>query len=169
MTEENKTDVPVPEENRDEGLAGMLEELAVKMEKAKDEYLLARDIQRPIPVSGVSVFAVPSFLGDKCGSPVRVRLVGDDRTYLGIYLGDLNPPGGHFVVYHKPTQEIRIPMRTNPAIFVPALRRVVWGSGSWWALIKDSADLERAITDADIEGQPYVQMLRELAAKDGDR
>lgn len=130
-----------------------------------DEFELLADIVWPIPVRGVHVWVAPPFMDRcRCGDPVRVRIVGEEGTHLGVYLGDfVCSDGGAFMAYHKPTEEIRIPLRTNPAIFVPALRRVVWGAESWWAPVKDPDDLERAITDADIAGQPYVQMLRALA------
>lgn len=49
----------------------------------------------------------------------------------------------------------------NPGIFVPELRKIVYGCGSWWREIK-SVDELKAITDEDIENTWYVQLLQNM-------
>jgi hypothetical protein len=49
----------------------------------------------------------------------------------------------------------------NPAIYVPALKRLVFGAGSWWGEIKTEDDLKE-ITDKDINDVWYVQALKAL-------
>lgn len=155
------------EESKETPLTEMIGKLAEEMKKVEDDYVMLADVQWPVEVRGVKVWVTPPFLDRcKCGDPVRVRLAGESATHVGIFLGHLVLPGDYLIAYHKPKAEFCVPLRTNPAMFVPALRRVVWGAESWWAPVKDAADMERAITDADIEGQPYVQMLRALAEKE---
>jgi cell wall-associated NlpC family hydrolase len=147
-------------------LGELVHKLAAEIDQAKDDYVLLEDVAWPVEVRGVNVWVAPALLRvATCGDLVRVRLAGEQATHVGIYLGDLLVPS-FLVAYRKSTQEFQVPVRTNPAIFVPALRRVVWGQESWWGPVKDAADLERAITAADIDGQPYVQMLRALAEKE---
>ena len=47
----------------------------------------------------------------------------------------------------------------SPAIWVPDLKRLIFGRGSWWRVLKTPEDL-RQITDADIDNVWYVQALR---------
>ena len=49
----------------------------------------------------------------------------------------------------------------NPGIFVPELRKIVYGCGSWWREIKSVDELE-AITNEDIENTWYVQLLQNM-------
>ena len=49
----------------------------------------------------------------------------------------------------------------NPGIFVPELRKIVYGCGSWWREIKSVDELE-AITNEDIENTWYVQLLQDV-------
>jgi hypothetical protein len=74
----------------------------------------------------------PWTLGGKCGDLVKVRPCADEyknKTYLGILLGDL--PVGTFVSFDKKTGKMEIMPYKNPAIFVPALGKIIWGCGSW--------------------------------------
>jgi len=87
--------------------------------------------------------------GAQPGEFVSVRPCGDEhgnKTYLGIYVGDVN---------------IGIP---NPCIWVPDLKEYIFGCESWWGRIKSPEQL-RQITDADIENVWYVRALREIESK----
>ena len=110
--------------------------------------------------------------GVKCGDYVSIKPCSDNPqnlTYLGIYIGEialstmcrLDDSDG---ILHL------MPAMKNPAIFVPALKRVVFGIESWWGTI-DSADDLREITDEDIQNTGYVKAImqkltEELQAKE---
>jgi hypothetical protein len=61
--------------------------------------------------------------------------------------------------YNVETKKITVVMSTNPAIWVPSLNKIVWGSESWWGPITTPEQV-REITDSDIESQWYVQALK---------
>lgn len=98
-----------------------------------------------------------------CGDWIAVRPCGErygDKTYLGVFLGEMaqttvasfNPETGRMTVGAA---------LHNPAIFVPDLKEVIYGLGSWWRLITSPDDLAK-ITDADIDNVWYMRALREL-------
>ena len=97
------------------------------------------------------------------GTLVAVRLAKSDKTFLGVYLGDLTIDV--HAMYHKVKKTLTLQPVTNPAIFVPEIDRLVWGCESWWKPLKSAEDLKE-ITDADIESVWYVRALKELASKD---
>jgi hypothetical protein len=99
--------------------------------------------------------------GAKAGAWVAVRPVGEEKTYLGVMLGDYRPPS---LAFNHETGEIRVTKRVfgNPAMWVPDLDRVVMGWGSWWGEIRTPDDL-RQITNADIENVWYVKALKALS------
>lgn len=83
-----------------------------------------------------------------------------DKTYLGILLGDL--PYASSAGYREEEKKLTISAMTNPCIFVPELKTLVWGMGSWWHEIQSPEEL-RDITDDTIQSQWYVQMLKEMS------
>lgn len=101
----------------------------------------------------------------KPGTFVSIRPANDDKTYLGIYLGDM--PVGIAGVQKKGEPETVYLVRTqgNPCIFIPELEQLFYGMESWWGAIKSPEDLHR-ITDADIENVWYVRALKALDAKE---
>lgn len=99
------------------------------------------------------------------GGFVSIRPCAEEyqnKTYLGIYLGDL--PISPTVTHNSETKELNVGFMNNPAIFVFDLKRIVYGCESWWGLIENEEDL-RQITDADINNVWYVKILKELEQK----
>ena len=101
----------------------------------------------------------------KVGAFVRIRPCSEalkDQTFLGVYIGDIPVD----VVYEIEKENNKLHVRTynNCAFFVFELNRVIFGSESWWSEIKDGADIDRMITDADIQNTPCVQALKALVA-----
>lgn len=121
----------------------------------------------PINVSAIEFNEVSTpisegrFFRGSAGSWVAVRPVGDQKTYLGILLGDYYPPA---VTYDPATGVLTVghEFLGNPAMWIPDLKQVVMGWGSWWGPIEKEEDL-RQITDADIQNQWYVKALKELS------
>lgn len=104
---------------------------------------------------------------DKVGGFVQIRpcVDGPPKTYLGVYVGDL--PFGVSASYNRASEVLSLHQGNfNPAIFVPALKRLVYGFESWWCFIESPEQL-RQISDEDINSIWYVRALKELGgAKD---
>jgi hypothetical protein len=80
-----------------------------------------------------------------------------NKTYLGIFLGEADI--GLFISHYPDTKELSITRHYNPAIFVPELKEIIYGSGSWWGKINSEEELKE-ISDDDIDNVWYVKMLK---------
>ena len=86
-----------------------------------------------------------------------------DKTFLGIYVGQASIH--RWVTYDRASGVMTIHMGGgNPAIWVPALNKLVLGCESWWGPIESEEDM-RKITDEDINSVWYVQALKALSGK----
>jgi len=95
---------------------------------------------------------------------VAIRPCDSEEAYLGIYVGEL--PLGCTMSYHRESKILSIHHTiSNPAIIVPALKKVVMGIESWWAFIETEEQL-RQITDEDIENTWYVRAIRKMVEGD---
>lgn len=94
------------------------------------------------------------------GQACEVRIADEKQTHIGIHLGSL--PTGIVSSYDQKTGILENNMMNNPAIFVPTLKRIVWGYESWWRVLKED-DVPQGISDADIDEIPYVKLLRSMA------
>lgn len=151
-------------------------EISDLMKKVKEDMaaikMLGIDQKYPVTINNV-IFRPPFCLGDsgiKPGTFVSVRPVQKEhekKTFLGIYLGDLLTQMDQAVGFDTRTKElIVVATKTNPAIFVPDLGRVVWGYESWWGVIESPEQL-REITDEDIQNVWYVKAMEQMAKKEG--
>ncbi|MDX5853248.1 hypothetical protein SIM22_03790 [Bacillus cereus group sp. BfR-BA-01363] len=121
-------------------------------------------IEYPLEVSGIDTtkekgIRTKTYNG-KCGQLVKVRPCNEKyegKTYLGIFLGDADI--GLFVSHNPKSKELSITRHYNPAIFVPELKEIIYGAGSWWGKINSEEELKE-ITDADINDVWYVKMLQ---------
>lgn len=98
--------------------------------------------------------------GNKIGTLVQIRPCGEDyqgKTYLGFYLGDI-ARSFSFAISEDNIQCNW--SRHNPAIFVPELKKIVYGYESWWQVIR-SEDQLRQISDDDIQNVWYVKLLKQ--------
>ena len=122
---------------------------------------LGRD-DEPITVAVVKVqqSLSPTPINPQESKFVAVRPCGDKKSYLGMCLGDLPLPP--MVAYSPKSQTLFVNSRTNPAMWVPDLNKVVWGYESWWGPIKSEEHLHQ-ISDADIQDVWYVKALKMLA------
>lgn len=99
-------------------------------------------------------------LSHKCGCLCEIHPCGEEyngKSYLGIYLGDL--PIMISSSYNKENGTLTNSAISNPAIFVPELKKVIYGCESWWREIQDIADF-KGISKEDINNTWYVQLLR---------
>lgn len=127
------------------------------------ENFKSRYIEYPIEVSKINLDNdMSGFRDNYRGKFVKIRPCGEkykNRTYLGIYLGDL--PKGYRITHDSDTKELNVSFDTNPAIFVFDLNEIIYGYQSWWGFIKNENDLKN-ITDIDIDNVCYVKALKEL-------
>lgn len=97
------------------------------------------------------------------GSWVAVRPCAKEhegKTYLGVLLGDAALSVS--TRYDPKTRALGFePFHHNPAMYVPDIKKVIYGCGSWWSVIESPEDLKK-ITDTDIENVWYVRALKEL-------
>ena len=105
-----------------------------------------------------------SFMGHNCGDLVKIRPCDEkykNKTYLGIYLGEL-PISSSYTLDKEKTLDFYL--FKNPAIFVPELKEIIFGCGSWWGSIQNEEELKK-ITDEDIDNVWYVKMLKDICSK----
>lgn len=124
----------------------------------------------PLEVTGIRAqgFLEPNPLSlnhQKPGDFVSIRPVAEEhegKTFFGIYMGDL--PIGVNTRADPESGVLTIWPHHNPAIWVPALGRIVYGCQSWWGPIKDPKAV-RQITDDDIQNVWYVKALKSACAE----
>lgn len=125
-------------------------------EKYKSMY-----IEYPIQVNDIELNERKSLLYlESIGKYCKVRYCQDNKTYLGLFLGEL--PIGISIVYKEDTKVIDASFRSNPAIFVFELNKIIYGRESWWCIIEKEEDL-KDITDSDINNVWYVKALKQLS------
>ncbi len=154
----------------DEDFGDNLAELlgALSKEMKENPVTMEDDFEYPMEISGVKKHPLKNINVKKTGSLVQVRPVADEyenKTYLGIYIGEVSV---EFIVgLLEKTNTLSIINNTNPAIFVPKLRKVIFGYESWWGYIDSEEELKK-ITDDDIDNVWYVKLLKEMIKeKDG--
>lgn len=98
----------------------------------------------------------------KSGALVKVRPVGDEyegKTYVGFLIGEVAMGSSISILEDK----IQLNFSGyNPAIFIPELKKVVFGYQSWWSEIKSENEL-KDITDNDIQNVWYVKLLNSFS------
>lgn len=128
----------------------------------------SRYIEYPIQVNEIqNNFSIREGLHKNyIGKLVKVRPCDDKyegKTYLGIFLGDL--PVGVIVSFQEGAGVLGLSAETNPAIFVPELKQIIYGCESWWGIIDDLNEL-KDITEEEIESVWYVRLLKEMCGEE---
>ena len=127
-------------------------------------------IEYPLTIDGINIENIEYNTGlyrRSIGRPCKIRPCGDEyknKTYLGLILGAL--PLYTNVSFSK--GYLNVSPVSNPAIFVFELKKIIFGSESWWSEINNIDDLKE-ITDSMIENQWYVKLLKELMEKDNGK
>lgn len=101
-------------------------------------------------------------LGHNKGDFVAVRPCDKKyggKTYFGILLGDM--PASLGTSYNPETHVLEVKAMTNPAMYVPELKEVIFGNASWWHTI-DSKEQLKEITTEDINNTWYVKLMKEM-------
>jgi hypothetical protein len=167
MSEQEKNNEEVDEDFGD-ALASLVGALAKEMKE--NPVTIEDDFEFPMEISEIdkskACYSPMSLTGTKAGALVKIRPCGDEyenKTYLGIYVGEI-AISTNIGLFEK-TKKLSIMFNRNPAIFVPELKKVIFGCESFWGEIKSEEEL-KDITDDDIENVWYIQLLKELG-KDG--
>lgn len=138
-----------------------------KSEDEECEHFKSRYIEYPLTIQGIeNNFEKKQHSLYDCGVLVKINPCGKeygDKTYLGILLGDL--PVGAFVSFRHDDQKLHINPDTNPAIFIPELKKIIYGYESWWGRLESPEDFKE-ITPDDINSLWYVQLLKAMAEKE---
>ena len=96
----------------------------------------------------------------ECGELVKVKPCSEEyggKTYLGILLGQI--PYSPSISHDNTTNILDVYAHTNPCIFIPETKSIVWGMGSFWTKIESIEDFKE-ITNEDIGNVWYVQLLK---------
>ena len=126
-------------------------------------------IEYPITISKIDldkgdIVTTPLFDKDLIGKLVKIRPCApeyEDKTYLGLYLGDLNLSIN--CGYNKKSKVLTVEhAMSNPAIFVFSANKIIFGCESWWGVIESGDELNQVITNDDIDNIWYVKMLKAL-------
>jgi len=105
---------------------------------------------------------IDKYYGGDTGDWVAVRPCNEEykgKTFLGILLGQLPVTCG--CSYDK-EKALEFYLHMNPAIYVPEIKEIIFGCGSWWHKLNNPEDLKQ-ITKKDINDVWYVKALKELA------
>lgn len=117
-------------------------------------------IEYPLTISGIENSKIDtSGLGHECGCLCEIRPCGEEyeeKSYIGIYLGDL--PIGIHTSFDRSTGILSNSTMNNPAIFVPELKKIIYGCESWWREISSIEDFS-GISQEDIQNTWYVKLL----------
>lgn len=128
------------------------------------EQFQSQYIEYPLTITGIeNKFGRDHWSGgQELGSLVEVAPCGEEyggKSYLGIYLGQL--PISAIISHCRDTGVLSVSPMDNPAIFVPELKKIIYGCESWWRIIESEADF-KGITKDDIDDCWYIQMLRSM-------
>lgn len=146
----------------DDKIKSVNEEICENCEKYSSRY-----IKYPLTIKGMEI----TFSDDckrslsKCGQLVKIIPCGEEygnKTYLGILLGDL--PISTIISFHPDSEKLHIGAMTNPSIFIPELKKIVYGCESWWKKIENPEDLKEITTD-DIQNTWYVKLLIDMCSE----
>lgn len=142
----------------DDNVRTVNEEICEACDRFESKY-----IEYPLTINGIENRKMDfTGLGHKCGELCEIKPCGeeyDGKSYIGIYLGDL--PIAIHTCYDKESGILSNGTMNNPAIFVPELKKIIYGCESWWRTIKSVEDFT-GISEEDIENTWYVKLLRAM-------
>lgn len=120
-----------------------------------------RYIEYPITVNQIENDKITTYsIGHECGCLCEIKPCGEeynDKTYIGIYIGEL--PISITTSFDEEKGILKNGTMHNPAIFVPELKKIIYGCESWWRVIESIDDFTE-ISDEDIENTWYVKLLK---------
>lgn len=124
----------------------------------------SRYIEYPLTINGIDNKEIDTTgLGHECGELCEIKPCGEEyegKSYLGIYLGEL--PIYISTSFDGKTGILKNRTHNNPAIFVPELKKIVYGCESWWRAIEAIEDF-KGISQEEIENTWYVKLLKSMS------
>lgn len=143
--------------------------IVTEEECEKCDFFESKFIEYPLTIQGIENRKIDTKgmyeTGSLCEiSPCKKEYEG--KSFLGIYLGDL--PIRIHTTYDRKSGILNNFAMTNPAIFVPELKKIIYGMESWWRIIEKPEDF-KGISKEDIENTWYVKMLRNMEQKEEDK
>lgn len=134
---------------RDEDLKTITSDMCEVCEKFKSKY-----IEYPLTINGIKnekISTDPILSSARCGDLCEIKPCAKEyngKSYIGFYIGDMAT-----AIHSSLDNETKILTNrtmTNPAIFVPELKKVIYGYESWWRKIEKVEDF-KGISEEDIE------------------
>ena len=123
----------------------------------------SRYIEYPLTINGIESAEIDTrCIGHKCGCLCEIKPCGKEyegKSYMGFYIGDL--PIAITSSFDRTTGILKNATMNNPAIFVPELKKIIYGCESWWREI-DSLEDFKGISEDDINNTWYVKLLNQL-------
>jgi hypothetical protein len=148
-------------------VAQFMDNFAEYLSDFKTNVVYGDDIKFPLQVDSINIAKNNQDQKEDIGKFVSIRTCSSNaKTHLGIYLGDF--PIEILHQYHIVKKELSITNHMNPAIYVPALKRIVFGCESWWGFIKTPEELKE-ITDQDIAVSPAITLLTAILEAEKDK
>lgn len=121
----------------------------------------SRYIEYPLTIKGIENDKIDiSGFRHEIGCLCEIKPCGEEyknKSYIGFYLGDL--PIAIHTSFSRDTRILKNSTMNNPAIFVPELKKIIYGCESWWREI-ESVDDFTSISEEDIENTWYVKLLK---------
>lgn len=140
----------------DESITIVSQETCENCDRYKSRY-----IEYPISVNKIENHKITTEgLGHKCGALCVIKPCDEKchgKSYIGIYIGDL--PTNIITSFDEEQGILTNRTMNNPAIFVPELKKIVYGCESWWKEIESPDDFKE-ITTEDVENQWYMKLLK---------
>lgn len=123
-------------------------------------------IEYPLTVNGIDKpkdRGIRDYYRSGAGTLVKIRPCAEEyqnNTYLGLLLGEIDT--GLMISHSANNGILSVSRCYNPAIFVPELKKIIYGMESWWGIIQTEEEL-RDITSDDIDKTWYVQLLKDFS------
>lgn len=135
-------------------------EQAEKIDKSKCEkceHFRSRYIEYPLTIDSLELqnYKFKNIVFE----PVKVRLVEDNKTYFGIYIGNL--PYRICASFTEEDKKLKISNVTGPCILLPEQKKIVFGHECWWSRINPDENFSE-ISDEDISNVWYVKLLKDI-------
>lgn len=126
----------------------------------------SRYIEYPIQVNAIETEKLEGMMMYASGCPVRIKPCAEEykgKSYLGLYLGDL--PMMNNISYNEEKQVLKVGAVHNPAIYVFALKKIIFGAESWWCKINSPEDM-KDISEEEINNTWYVKLLKAMCQEE---
>lgn len=106
----------------------------------------SRYIEYPIEVSSIELADGVNLYKNSVGRIVRIKPCLEEtegKEYLGIFLGEMF--SFNAVSYKRQEKHLVINPVLNPAIYIPELKRIVYGYESWWSFMEDEEETQHIL------------------------